>query len=257
MATVNISDFYALRTGMARQPDGTPATLTVQPLGLLRVLSGRLGACDPFVNLDAPLVVPIPPGDYPVSVTVADVSPEQDGSHFREAYLSVVVAEGDPVMAAAAESDQGVLEAEQFWVVRVDAGTVAFVDADAVAAGMPPDGGNWYEDVFDDDTDQSWFSLMDAQEPLPAGLANIVMPRASAGENVILSHSGWGDGHYPLIATFSAAGQVLGVHIDLGVVGPLEADDLEGPALEGDQQSNTDPRPTPPRGFFARLLGRR
>ena len=184
---MNISDFYALRTGAARQPDGTAATLTVQPLGLLRVPSGRLGACDPFVSLDAPVVVPIPPGDHPVSVTVADVSPEQDGSHTREAYLSVVLAEGDPVMAAAAESDQGVLEADQFWVVPVDAGTVAFVDADAVAAGMPPDGASWYEEVFDDGTDQSWFSLMDAREPLPAGVANIVMPRASTGENVVRS----------------------------------------------------------------------
>lgn len=254
---MNIIDFYALRSGPARQPDGSAATLTVQPLGVLRVPSGRLGACDPFVNLDVPLVVPITPGDYPVSVTVADVSPEQDGSHYREAYLSVVLAEGEPATVAAAESEQGVPEPEQFWVVPVDAGTVAFVDADAVAAGMPSDQTTWYEEVFDDDTDQSWFSIMDAAEPLPAGVANLVMPRASAGENVVLSHSGWGDGHYPLIATFSAAGQVLGIHIDLHVVGAIDPDDVEEPALAGDQQPDPDPRPTPPKGFIARLLGRR
>lgn len=253
---MEISDFYALRTGPARQLDGRTATLSVRPLGLLRVPSSRLGACDPFVNLDSPIVVPIPPGEYPVSVTVADVSQEQDGSHYREAYLSVVLAEGDPVAAAAAQSDREGLEPEQFWVVAVNAGTVAFVDADAVTASMPLDDAAWYEEVFDNDTYQSWFSQMDADEPLPAGVANIVMPRASAGENVVLSHSGWGDGHYPLVATFSAAGQLLGIHIDLLVVGPLETDDGGESAAETSSQ-DSDPPPGPLRGFIARILGKK
>ena len=42
---------------------------------------------------------------------------------------------------------------------------------------------------------------------------------ARSGENVILAHSGWGDGVYPLLQTLDADGRLTGVHIDLQVVG--------------------------------------
>ena len=54
------------------------------------------------------------------------------------------------------------------------------------------------------------------------------MPRAGAGENVVLSYSGWGDGVYPVMLTRDAAGAPLGLHIDLGVVGGFASDDEEG-----------------------------
>ncbi|MFI5710171.1 DUF4241 domain-containing protein [Kribbella sp. NPDC051620] len=89
------------------------------------------------------------------------------------------------------------LEEGQCLAVFVDAGTVGFADAEAVAAGMPE--GNWYEELFDNGTDRSWFSLMDSGTHLIEGCANIVMPAATAGENVVLAHSGWGDGAYPVL----------------------------------------------------------
>lgn len=215
--------FFALTTG---RPEGTPHAQTVHDLGVLRVASGRLEASDPFVGLGEGLVVAVPVGTYPVRVTVADVSDAQDGSHEREAYLSLVLADGevDHVSFLEPVGADPAPEGEHYGV-GVDAGTVAFADADAIGRCMPD--GDWYDDVFDDGTDTSWFSLMDSADHLRAGCANITMPNATAGENVVLCHSGWGDGFYPVLGTYAANGTLLGVHIDLGVAGFDEDSDDE------------------------------
>ena len=209
-------NFYALVSGPVPSPfeeddEYSPADtvpLSVVDLGVLRVPSGRVEACDPFVTLGDGPVFEVEPGDYPVKATVADV----------EAYLSLVLADGEPASVEAAQPVRG------RGFVCVDAGTVAFVDHDAVATAMPPQD-DWY-DVFDSGEPDSWFFLMDSPDHYRRGAANIVMPRAGAGENVVLSYSGWGDGVYPVMLTRDADGAPLGLHIDLGVVG--EFDDEEG-----------------------------
>jgi hypothetical protein len=238
--------FRALRPGPA-EADGRPATLTVHDLGVLRVPSGRLEASDPFVCLGEGHVVEIPPGDYPVKVTVADVSGDQDGSHLREAYLSVVLAEGDAADVQPASSPGEDLPDGGYWAIGVDAGLVAFADAEAVRTSMPP--GDWYAEVFACDGDQSWLDRLEAG-PLRPGWANIAMPLATAGENVVLTGSGWGDGQYPVVRTLDAAGRLLAVHIDLLVI--------------GDEAYDASPAPTEPapeavgqRGWLGRLLRRK
>ncbi|WBQ05587.1 DUF4241 domain-containing protein [Kribbella sp. CA-293567] len=206
-------------------------SLTVHDLGVLRVPSGRLEASDPFVNLGEGIVVDIPPGDYPVRVTVADVSDEQDGSHLREAYLSVVLAEGEVTTVTAAARAGEVPEDGKYFSVPVDAGTVGFADADAVASAMPA--GDWYEDVYDNGRDDSWFALIDSKEHLIKGCANVVMPAATAGENVVLAHSGWGDGYYPVLSTSDSDGRLLAVHIDLLVVAEFEDQEDEADEVAG------------------------
>nr|WP_238353371.1 DUF4241 domain-containing protein [Kribbella solani] len=179
-------------------------------------------ASDPFVSLGEAAVVDVPPGDYPVQVTVADVSEEQDGSHLREAFLSVRLADGEVARVEAATTAEQELGEEEFWMVGVDAGTVGFADAEATRSKMPA--GDWYEDLFDNGADDSWFALMDSPDHLREGSANIVLPLATEGENIVLTHSGWGDGAYPIVRTVDASGRILAVHIDLLVVGP-ESDD--------------------------------
>ena len=210
-------NFYALVSGPVPSPfeeddEYSPADtvpLSVVDLGVLRVPSGRVEACDPFVTLGDGPVFEVEPGDYPVRVTVADV----------EAYLSLVLADGEPASVEAAQPVRG------RGIVCVDAGAVAFVDHDAVATAMPPQD-DWY-DVFDSGEPDSWFFLMDSPDHYQRGAANIVMPRAGAGENVVLSYSGWGDGVYPVMLTRDADGAPLGLHIDLGVVGEFASEDEE------------------------------
>jgi hypothetical protein len=217
--------FFALLDGT---PDGTQHPQTVHGLGLLHVPSGRLEASDPYVSLGDGLVVRVPPGSYPAFVTVADVSEARDGSHLREAYLSLVVSDGGPVAEVRGVTPEGAeppADGEHYGV-GVDAGTVGFADAEAVTACMPDaDSADWYDEVFDSGEPTSWFELMDSPDHYRAGIANVTMPLARAGENVVLSHSGWGDGFYPVVTTHTGDGTLLGVHVDLLVAGPDDEDE--------------------------------
>lgn len=186
--------------------------LSVVDLGELHVPSGRLGAADPFVTLDSPLVTLIPPGSYPSYVTVADVSDDLDGSHLREAYLSI----------------------------RVRPGAAARVET-----GMPD--GNYYQDLFEPSDGGGWFAIIDDAAHLRAGSANIPLPLADGKENVVLTHSGCGDGLYPVLATFDSDDNLLGVHIDLLVLSQDDEDDVAA-----EEPPSGSPRP----GFFQRLFGR-
>ncbi|WP_377644378.1 DUF4241 domain-containing protein [Oryzobacter terrae] len=207
---------------------GREYDLTTVDLGVLVVPSGVLGATDPFVRLDDPLTTSVPPGSYPVHLTIADVSEALDGSHLREAYLTLRVADGIPVRLEVVAPDGAAPpdDPDAFYGVPVDTATVAFVDAAAVTSGMPPQdppgtgGSGWYDDLFEPDEGGGWFGLMDDPSHLRAGSANIALPLATNGENVVLTHSGWGDGLYPLLRTYDEAGVLLEVHVDLMVVPP-------------------------------------
>ncbi len=164
------------------------------------------------------IVVDIPPGAYPVRVTVADVSDAQDGSHFGEAYLSLVIGEGVTTShAPIIPTGRDAPGQDAFYGVAVDAGSVAFVDETFARTLMPTS--DVYDEVFDTGRPDSWFAQMDASAPLPAGYANIRLPLATNDENIVISHSGWGDGFYPVIGSRDSQGNLIAVHIDLHVVG--------------------------------------
>jgi hypothetical protein len=205
------------------EPKGVHAwRLRVLDLGLLRVPSGKLLACDPFAGMPDGVIADVPKGDYPVKVSIADVSDAQDGSHNREAYLSVVIASGEAAShRPVVPPKEKLLLPDHFYGVNVDAGTVAFVDAEAVRKLMPK--GNWYNELFENGRGDSWFAQMDSDSPLPKGYANIVLPLARHGENLILAHSGWGDGFYPVIGVYDSNRRLLSVHVDLQVVGEYTA----------------------------------
>jgi hypothetical protein len=56
---------------------------------------------------------------------------------------------------------------------------------------------------------------MDNPDHIRAGLANIPLPLATEGTNIVISHSGWGDGFYPVVGGYDATGGLVAVHIDL------------------------------------------
>ena len=80
---------------------------------------------------------------------------------------------------------------------------------------------NWYNDLFENSKPECWFNRMDDPGHIRAGIANIVLPRATKGENLILFHSGYGDGHYPVVGSFDRDGKLLSAHIDFFVVPPV------------------------------------
>ena len=108
------------------------------------------------------------------------------------------------------------LAADEYFGFGVDAGTACFVDAEAVRTAMP-DASDWYEDLFENGNDDCWFNLMDDPSHIREGIANIGLPLGKNGENLILFHSGWGDGFYPVVGGYDRDGKLVNVHIDLMV----------------------------------------
>lgn len=226
----NTHDWAALADGAEVVAGEDKYLLSVVSCGELVMPSGRLAACDPFVSLqrnDMPFI-DIKPGRYEVIVTLADVSKNADGSHMREAYATLML---DP---AAKELRRRIItptgtdtpcEPEigddgTFAGFGVDAGTACFADAAAIHDCMPHDEPAWNDDFFDNSSPQSWFNRMDDETHIRAGLANIPLPLARNGENIVIFHSGWGDGFYPVIGGYDAAGKLVRVHIDFLVVPP-------------------------------------
>lgn len=207
---------------------GDTYRLTRTPLGKLTVTSGSIEACDPFVSLGESLHFPAPNGEFDVFVTIAHIT-EEDVPHLREAYLSVVFSpepavryvNAIPTNADPEELDEDDDEDEMFFGVGVDAGTVAFVDsaaAKAVTKHYRENGINFNETFVDNDKPDCWFALMDSPDHFKEGLANIPLPFVSGKENVVLSHSGWGDGFYPVLAGYGTEGELVSYHIDLEIV---------------------------------------
>jgi hypothetical protein len=210
---------HALTTGSVPAGEGAHL-LSVVDCGELALTSGKLVACDPFAAMlgdGTDAYITVPKGRHPVKVTLADVSAEHDGSHVREAYMSLLLAEGPAVtyeqlaLLADGESPEP-LEAGEIWGFAVDAGTACFVDKDSLEQDMPAPA-TWTQ-LFDDGTPQSWFSRMDDPAHIREGIANIALPGGSGESNVVLTHTGWGDGLYPLIGAFDADGNLVAVHMD-------------------------------------------
>jgi hypothetical protein len=59
---------------------------------------------------------------------------------------------------------------------------------------------------------------MDDPGHIRYGLANVPLPGAAQGENIVIVHSGWGDGSYPVVGGYDASGRLIRVHIDFLVV---------------------------------------
>ena len=192
--------------------------------GSLFLPSGRLVACDPFAFMeprDNPHIL-APTGHFPVAVTIADVSEKLDRSHIREAYASITFRDGTEshrrALALAREGEvRPALEGDNYIGFPVDTGTACFVDDSVIAAGMP-DPRTWYEALFENERPDCWFNRMDDPQHIRAGIANIQLPLARNGENLILFHSGWGDGVYPVVGSFDDQDELLSVHIDFGVI---------------------------------------
>ena len=195
--------------------------------GDLEVPSSRLVACDPFAFMEAKNNphINVPQGRFPVSVTLIDLSEKQDRSHIREAYASLIFKKGiesyrKALPLARKGESRPEAKGDEFKGFAVDAGTACFVDESSIERCMP-DSSTWYEELFENSRPDCWFNRMDDPTHIRAGIANIVLPKATKGENLILVHSGYGDGCYPVVGSFDKAGNLLSVHIDFFVVPPL------------------------------------
>lgn len=226
MSWLNGSTWKALADGERFDTREEFYILSVVDCGNLRLPSGRLVATDPFGPMDQRdnRELDIAPGTYPVKVTFADRNGIRDDLNSRGAYASLLLRDEPeverhlltPLRVGESAPELGL---DEFIGVDVDTGTACFVDAAALEYGMSPnEDESWYDDLFDNGTDTSWFNIIDDPGHIREGIANIPLPLATDGANLIMFRTGWGDGRYPLIGGYDAAGRLVAVHFDFFVI---------------------------------------
>lgn len=217
---LTLAEFFGARSGRAVGDEGQLVDLVPMHVGSLAVPSGRLGAVDPFASLDSPLEVQVERGVYPVIVTQANY-PEYDDTEFSDAaYLSLVLAHGEPVSV---EAVPGTWVDGTLYGVTTYGGGVGFVDACAAAGHILPPGSPELE---------AWITMTGQH---PQGVLDAPLPWGTLGENVIGVMSPSDGGEYPLYVTRDASGKPLAVHVDFLVVGEgrYQLDVHEWPPSQG------------------------
>ncbi|MFD1046998.1 DUF4241 domain-containing protein [Kibdelosporangium lantanae] len=184
-----------------------PYDLTVHDTGLLDLPSGKLLAGDPYLLADdrpnelSPFVVTVPPGRYPVSVsmvlesTTPTRTPMTPGARLDKRIAAArMVVKPEPVvrwqMAFIATDDPAKLKDNEFYGYGVDAGMGAFTDVTSVDAIKRVGEENGLLDKVDTDEAAAW----NVRDPI-------------SDRNVVAFHSGFGDGAYPTWIGYTAANE--------------------------------------------------
>ncbi|GGV36563.1 hypothetical protein GCM10010182_70900 [Actinomadura cremea] len=176
--------------GTRDTPDG-PAVVELIDAGLLRVPSGRLIVSDPGWIVETSRTITVPPGEFPVTVSLMRTTGDVRVAAARVALLDTPPSEWE--MAIQPGEDPGLLSKGQFYGVGVDTGTAAFLDATRTVS----------EEEFQDD-------LVVRLESCPT----VELPGPEPEPNLIAFRAGWGDGSYPVWLGRTEGGQVSRVVID-------------------------------------------
>ncbi|QSX77058.1 DUF4241 domain-containing protein [Agrilutibacter solisilvae] len=167
--------------------------------GVLRLTSGRVVACDPFVNHDrAPFAGPaVAPGAYPVDVIAHRDMPVLAALWLRDpAGIDAATLQWSPALLPG--QDAGTLADDRFFGYPVDAGTGCFMDADAAEAIAQ-------RLAQEEDPHADYYNHVVAGEMRGQTLDHYPMGDGSA-HNVVMFLSGYGDGSYPSFWGLSADG---------------------------------------------------
>lgn len=193
-----------------RMHDGEMVTMAVFDAGPLDLPSGRLIACDPFMQaLDheyrGPFVDTVRPGTYPVTIAATE---NADG--YRTVAAVRLTVRDEPVtdwrMALQGTEQLDDLGPDEFYGFGVDAGTGAFVDAAALPA---------LTRLANDEEDPLMTAQLADEDSLFWNLRD-----ERSGHNIVAFHSGFGDGAYPTWVGRTATGAIAQFVTDLLVVPP-------------------------------------
>ncbi|MFI1106070.1 DUF4241 domain-containing protein [Streptomyces melanogenes] len=178
------------RPGACDTPDG-PAVVEPVDAGRLRITSGQLVVSDPGWVGESPRTVAVPPGEFPVTLSLLRTTRGAAVAAARVTFLEIPPREWE--MALCPDEDLGLLGEGQFYGVGVDTGTVAFMDATRT--------------VVEDQLDEDLFVPLDSH-------FTVELPSPKPEPNLIAFRAGRGDGAYPVWIGRTDDGQVGCVVVD-------------------------------------------
>jgi hypothetical protein len=174
--------------------------------GRLRITSGRIRACDPLVVMGGPaFTVGVPIGAFPVRMALVQGRDDHGRVAFARVDFSL-----EPVvrweMALVPGQDAATLKPDEIFGYGVDAGTGSFVDVETAALAEA-------KIRADEDLVQRWISEGEHKKP-PMFFLDVDMGPG----NIIMFHSGWGDGLYASWFGYDARGHVAALLTDFQVI---------------------------------------
>lgn len=182
----------------------------IQSAGDLIISTGRIAATDPFVNLTntLPFSAPVPNGRFPVALSVAKIGHQ----HYRVALARVLFSNAPTVRwqtALVDGQDPAKLQPDEFFGYPVDAGTGSFFDPAAAVEAK----------ALMDRNPNAWEGWQTRGETNAASIENFgtfLLNEPFGNANVVMFHSGWGDGSYPSYFGYDARGNVTALVTDFG-----------------------------------------
>jgi len=187
-------------------------SLRPQPLDPLKIVSGRVVACDPLTSTLEAFEYEVKPGTYPVYAWHSEQKGTIAGAELR-------FSDNKPVrweLAVRPGQDKSTLKEDELFGYPVDAGIGSFADEDAVRALEALDGrlqeelGDEYISLYDD-------LVADVLEEHDGVWGNLTSDEES-GLNVIMFASGFGDGFYASYWGIDENDEVVSLLTDFQVV---------------------------------------
>lgn len=174
--------------------------------GLLRLTSGRIKACDPFVGMGhGAFTVGVPEGSFAVRLALVEGGIDDGRVAFaRVDFSSKPVVRWE--MAVVEGQNLATLTPGHTFGYPVDAGTGSFVDAETAVVAAE-------RMRADEGMAQSWIQMGERKTP-PMFHADIDIGPG----NIIMFQSGWGDGVYTSWFGYDAQGTVAALVTDFLVI---------------------------------------
>ncbi|MBS0249995.1 MAG: DUF4241 domain-containing protein [Proteobacteria bacterium] len=198
--------------GDGKPPRLHPTSFRVLELGKLKIVSGRIAACDPFVSIDsrAPFSEPVPNGTFLVRLAIAEGG-LNDG---RVAFARIDFSPAPAVkwqMAVTEGQDASTLAGHEIFGYPVDAGTGAFYDpksAEALTSILKSNPDAWEE----------WQAKGEANGQTAHLKPNFFLMLPAGETNVAMFASGWGDGFYASYFGYDKDGRVVALITDFAII---------------------------------------
>ena len=186
--------------GRELEVESRSITFRCHTIGELVITTGGLVACDPFFCSAArPLAARVPPGRYPVILSVASIADDQ-----RVAYAKLHVGDKPASrweMALLPDEELSSLKEGEVFGYSVDSGIGCYMDEEAAAIHLQKlDSDEEYEHHLTDEMENNYVDTWDWAD---------INLNAATGANIITFTSGWGDGFYPLYVGYDGDGSVV------------------------------------------------